>query len=235
MYAQGELEHAQPLPEQAREGLAHCRNTRFAAAYNCNGCSNHSAHTHSTNNARDAHTQSMNAAAKRPVFCCKTDASIKETGPRVLKLGDFIKAPLNILTNASEVNAIGASRGQSEVRIKITSDSGAAARVMPAGLLQAQVGTKRGASEGMLYSAAGPTTKPIKNVGQRVIRGVTEQGARLQLPFEAVDNITKPLASVSKMVDAGQAVLYHPSGSAIFDLRAKHNKELKDILGGHKH
>ena len=45
-------------------------------------------------------------------------------------------------------------------------------------------------------------------------------------------NITKPLASVSKMVDAGQAVLYHPSGSAIFDLRAKHNRELKDILGG---
>ena len=54
----------------------------------------------------------------------------------------------------------------------------------------------------------------------------------MQLPFEAVENITKPLASVSKMVDAGKAVLYHPSGSAIFDLRAKDNKELKDVLGG---
>ena len=56
--------------------------------------------------------------------------------------------------------------------------------------------------------------------------------ARLQLPFEAVENITKPLASVSKMVDAGQAVLYHPSGSAIYDLSDSRNKELKIILGG---
>ena len=54
----------------------------------------------------------------------------------------------------------------------------------------------------------------------------------MQLPFEAVENITKPLASVSKMVDAGRAVLYHPSGSAIYDLTDDRNKELKKILGG---
>ena len=72
--------------------------------------------------------------------------------------------------------------------------------------------------------------KVLQKALQRVLRGVTEQGARLQLPFEAVENITKPLASVSKIVDAGRVVLYHPSGSAIYDLRDEHNKELKTIL-----
>ena len=61
---------------------------------------------------------------------------------------------------------------------------------------------------------------------------MTEHGNKLQLPFEAVENITKPLASVSKMVDAGQAVLYHPQGSAIFDLCDATNRELKNLLGG---
>ena len=62
--------------------------------------------------------------------------------------------------------------------------------------------------------------------------GVNEHGIKMHLPFEAVENIMKPLASVSKMVDAGQAVLYHPSGSAIFDLQDARNKELKDIFFG---
>ena len=78
----------------------------------------------------------------------------------------------------------------------------------------------------------GQVSSPIRNVGQRILRGVTEQGARLQLPFEAVENITKPLASVSKMVDAGQTVLYHPGGSAIYDLNDSRNKELKNIFAG---
>ena len=116
--------------------------------------------------------------------------------------------------------------------MKITSDSGAAASVLPADMLRQQVGTSAGGAEGTLYSAAGPTSRPIRNVGQRILRGKTEQGARLQLPFEAVENITKPLASVSKMVDAGQAVLYHPAGSAIYDLQDTRNQELKMILGG---
>ena len=53
----------------------------------------------------------------------------------------------------------------------------------------------------------------------------------MELPFEAVENISKPLASVAKMLDSGHAVLYHPKGSAIFNLRAAGNSELEDILG----
>ena len=62
------------------------------------------------------------------------------------------------------------------------------------------------------------------------MRGSTTEGKRVQLPFEAVENITKPLASVSKMIDAGHAVLYHPSGSAIFNLQDARNRELKGVL-----
>ena len=102
---------------------------------------------------------------------------------------------------------------------------------MPAELLREQVGTSPGNNEGTLYCAAGPTARPIRNVGTRIIRGMDTQGARMQLPFEAVENITKPLASVSKMVDAGKAVIYHPDGSAIFDLKDSQNKELKNMLG----
>ena len=160
-------------------------------------------------------------------------------GPRVITLADYFpesykkgQKQLDLLTSASEVNSIAAARGGSEVKVKITSDSGAAASVLPAELLRQQVGTSAGGAEGTLYAAAGPTSRPIRNVGQRILRGMTEQGARLQLPFEAVENITKPLASVSKMVDAGQAVLYHPGGSAIYDLNDSRNKELKVILAG---
>ena len=157
--------------------------------------------------------------------------------PRKIMLSDFIKAPINkaprknisLLTSAESINSIGAARGE-KAKIKITADSGAAASVLPSHLLREQVGTRAGENEGMLYAAAGPTSKPIRNVGQRVLRGLTEHGNKLQLPFEAVDNITKPLASVSKMVDANKTVIYHPSGSAIFDLGDEHNKELKTIL-----
>ena len=138
--------------------------------------------------------------------------------------------PFSVVTLSPEINSVAAQKGQ-RIRVKATSDSGAAASVLPADLLKEQVGTRESSSQGMLYSAAGPTSRPIRNVGQRVLRGVTESGSKLQLPFEAVENITKPLASVSKMVDAGQAVLYHPAGSAIFDLKSGNNKELNNIFG----
>ena len=34
------------------------------------------------------------------------------------------------------------------------------------------------------------------------------------------------------MIDAGQTVLYHPGGSAIYDLNDSRNKELKAIFAG---
>ena len=202
----------------------------------CNTCAHTNEHDKHANE-RDKRTHNEKTAAKQTVFCNPDThhEGYQPYGRRTITLADYIKptskAPsVNLLTSASEINSVGSARGQ-EIKVKVTADSGAAASVIPATLLSEQVGTRASSSEGTLYCAAGPTSRPIRNVGQRVVRGVNEHGTKMHLPFEAVENITKPLASVSKMVDAGQAVLYHPSGSAIFDLQDARNKELKDILG----
>ena len=63
-----------------------------------------------------------------------------------------------------------------------------------------------------------------------MLRGVNTQGDKIAMSFQSVENIHKPLASVAKMCDANQAVLYHPEGSAIFDLGRPENMELKRAL-----
>ena len=96
------------------------------------------------------------------------------------------------------------------IRFTAMSDSGAAESVVPLALLRDELGTAPSGQEGLCYSAANGA--PVRNEGKRIVRGKNDNGDRVELPFQ-VANVTKPLASVARMLDANNAVIYHPKGS----------------------
>ena len=72
--------------------------------------------------------------------------------------------------------------------------------------------------KGQTYSAANGSS--IKNEGSKVISAVTKEGQWKNLSFQ-VANVTKALASVSKICAKNQSVIYHPEwhdhGSYIYN------------------
>ena len=62
--------------------------------------------------------------------------------------------------------------------------------------------------KGKSYSAANGQT--IKNEGEKLVSMVTKQGQWRNMTFQVCD-VTRPLASVSKIVEAGHSVVFNPS------------------------
>ena len=85
-------------------------------------------------------------------------------------------------------------------------DSGAAGGVLPAGWCP-QVELQRRSQRGKRYAASNGTA--IKNKGSNIASAVTKEGQWKHLNFQVAD-VTKALASVSKMCDKDQSVVYHP-------------------------
>ena len=65
--------------------------------------------------------------------------------------------------------------------------------------------------KGKAYSAANGHT--IKNEGERLVSMVTKEGQWKNMTFQVCD-VTRPLASVSKIVEAGHSVIFNPSHDA---------------------
>ena len=85
-------------------------------------------------------------------------------------------------------------------------DSGAAESVLPTEWApQAQLLPSN--SAGKTYSAANGST--IRNKGSKIVSAVTKEGKWHNLQFE-VANVTKALASVSKICSKDQSVIYNP-------------------------
>ena len=96
--------------------------------------------------------------------------------------------------------------------------SGAAESVLPTEWpLQAQLLPSN--SAGKTYSAANGST--IRNKGSKIVPAVTKEGKWHNLQFE-VANVTKALASVSKICSKDQSVIYNPpwheEGSYIYTI-----------------
>ena len=85
-------------------------------------------------------------------------------------------------------------------------DSGAAESVLPRDWCP-QAAIEDGPMKGKKYSAANGSD--IKNEGQMVVSMVTKQGQWRNMTFQ-VCNVTRPLASVSKIVEAGHSVVFNP-------------------------
>ena len=99
-------------------------------------------------------------------------------------------------------------------------DSGAAESVLPKDWCP-QAALLKGESFGKNYTAANGSA--IKNRGEKIVSMMTQEGQWKNLKFQVCD-VTRPLASVSKIVEAGHTVVFNPSwkgGSYILNLQTR--------------
>ena len=88
----------------------------------------------------------------------------------------------------------------------IVIDSGAAESVLPRNWCP-QAKLTDGHMKGKKYAAANGSS--IKNEGEKIVSMVTKQGQWKNMKFQVCD-VTRPLASVSKIVEAGHSVVLNP-------------------------
>ena len=114
-------------------------------------------------------------------------------------------------------------------RIEIIVDSGAAESVAPPAVGQAfAVMESEGSKCGQQYITA--DGHRIPNLGQKSIFAETNEGNVVSLGFQLAE-VTKPLASVGKMCDAGNQVVFGPQGGHILNLMSGRVTEFKRANG----
>jgi uncharacterized Zn finger protein (UPF0148 family) len=109
-------------------------------------------------------------------------------------------------------------------------DSGAAESVLPKDWCP-QAALLKGESYGKHYTAANGSH--IKNRGEKIVSMVTAEGQWKNLKFQVCD-VTRPLASVSKIVESGHTVVFNPSwkgGSYILNLQTREKTWLRQQDG----
>ena len=77
--------------------------------------------------------------------------------------------------------------------------------------------------------------EPLVNEGEQTIPMVTPSGKLRMMTFQSCD-ITKPLASVKRMCDAGQVVVFAPEalgGSYILDMETGEKEALREEDGNY--
>ena len=103
-------------------------------------------------------------------------------------------------------------------KIDITVDSGAVDTVAPPSVAShVPIESTWASQEGYCYRAANGQLLP--NLGERKIRGVTQEGSAVGLTFQVAE-VTKVLGSVSKFCEAGNRVVFDdsdPEGSYIMN------------------
>ena len=90
------------------------------------------------------------------------------------------------------------------VKLKVMGDSGAADCVLPASIFQEVPLKVDGPKVGRKYTAA--DGKHICNLGVRTLVGHTAEGHKRKIDFEVAE-VTKPLASFSKITKAGHRII----------------------------
>ena len=116
-------------------------------------------------------------------------------------------------------------------KMLLTVDSGAAESVIP--LDENTVYPKRLHSMPIWYQTA--SGEPIRNEGEQKLPVVTPSGKMRGMTFQACD-VTKPLASVKRMVDAGHAVIFSPEemgGSFVLNLLTGEGEPLFESEGNY--
>ena len=116
-----------------------------------------------------------------------------------------------------EVNSVNVCDGTWE-KIDITVDSGAVDTVAPPSVAShVPIESTWASREGYCYRAANGQLLP--NLGERKIRGVTQEGSAVGLTFQVAE-VTKVLGSVSKFCEAGNRVVFDdsdPEGGCIMN------------------
>jgi len=106
--------------------------------------------------------------------------------------------------NASIMNIGTNSSRPGSVKLKVMGDSGAADCVLPASLFNEVPLKVNGPKVGRKYTAA--DGRHISNIGVRTLVGTTSEGHKRKIDFEVAE-VTKPLASFSKIAKAGHRII----------------------------
>ena len=97
--------------------------------------------------------------------------------------------------------------------VKSVMDSGAAESVAPTSMCnQFPLEPSVGSQKGQRYTVANGGT--IANRGQRLVKGVTDDGAPIKMQYQVAD-VTQPLNAVGKVCDQGNVVMFTPTGGVI--------------------
>ena len=117
-----------------------------------------------------------------------------------------------------DLNSIGSNNGWEEIQFYV--DSGATETVVGEGMLL-DVETKEGTAKkrGIQYEVANGSRLP--NLGEKVFVGESTEGIKRQIRAQVCD-VNKPLLSVSRIMNAGNRVVFDLDGSYIED---QHTKE----------
>ncbi len=142
-------------------------------------------------------------------------------GPRRHKVDLRMKATdengrvveVNMLKEIIVANSLNALDGNEWEEITITVDSGASETVVPHKMAQhIPIESSSASLRGAKYEVANGGI--IDNKGERRCILETEEGAQKLLSFQVCD-VHKPLLAVSKLVETGHAVVFHPAWSYI--------------------
>ena len=106
-----------------------------------------------------------------------------------------------------------------KLRRGITIDSGAADHVMPSGWIP-WIRTKPSAGSIRGLPSVVANGAQIANDGEQAVEFMTEEGSRGRWTFQ-IAKVNKPLASVSKLLDAGHRVVLDEDGSYVLNKRSK--------------
>ena len=112
--------------------------------------------------------------------------------------------------------------------ITVTADSGAADHVAPKEVAShLRVQETSASRQGMKYVAA--NGHKIANEGQKVIRGLTDEGMPLGMTWQVAE-VKRPLASIGRMCDAGNAAIFTKKGGYVVPEEVLH-KTLEALDG----
>ena len=109
-------------------------------------------------------------------------------------------------------------------KIDITLDSGAAETVGPKSAVEGVRVRRDNGREGMNYRAANGTTMP--NYGEQRLCWESEEGQRGGINIQITD-VTKVLASVGKICEAGNRVVFEPDGGFIERIKDGNRTQFK--------
>ena len=111
----------------------------------------------------------------------------------------------------------------------ITIDSGAAESVLPRDMLkEVQLRESAGSKASVKYIAANGSRMP--NLGEKKVHFKTKSGMESNMVFQVTD-ARKPLASVSKIVEKGNRVVFSPTGSYIENIQTGKKAALEEANG----
>jgi len=152
--------------------------------------------------------------------CSEDEAEDKPKIKPITKKRDYVKNLVAILTKAKEnsVGVLGKSSGNEAStwrRIAIAVDSGACDNVIsPDDVPEQQVMESSASKKGEnFYSATG---EPIPNLGDIKLPMIMREGTARGMLMRAAP-VSKPLASVKKICQAGHAVVFDDEGSFIIN------------------